>query len=305
MSLIKNYQKPFIKWVGGKTQIIDEIVKIIPTQMENYYEVFLGGGSVLLALLTLQKENKIKIKKNIYAYDLNSSLINVYKHIQNEKTNLFKKINKYKKEYDKIDGIIINRNPKTKKDALSSKESYYYWVRNKFNKMDKNKVEYSAIFIFLNKTGFRGLYREGPNGFNVPYGHYKTTPNIITKDELYKISDLIKDVKFMCSDFNDSLKNVKKGDFVYLDPPYAPEKENSFVSYTKQGFDLENHNKLFDLVEKMNKEKIKFAMSNAKVEIVEDKFPTNEYKILEIIVKRSINSKNPASKTKELIIYNL
>ena len=144
-------QKPFLKWVGGKTQILDTILHKIPKEFDNYHEPFVGGGSVLLAVLSMKERGDIKIKVHIYAYDLNKGLINVYKHIQNEKTNLFKKINKYKKEYDKIDGIIINRNPKTKKDALSSKESYYYWVRNKFNKMDKNKVEYSAIFIFLNK----------------------------------------------------------------------------------------------------------------------------------------------------------
>tara|TARA_B000000477_G_scaffold3642_1_gene3313 strand:- start:4818 stop:5717 length:900 start_codon:yes stop_codon:yes gene_type:complete len=293
-------QKPFLKWVGGKTQIINDIISKIPTEMNNYHELFLGGGSVLLSVLSLQKQNKILIKNKIYAYDINSDLINVYKNIQNNKEELYKIINLYINEYNSITGSIINRKPISIEESQTSKESYYYWIRNKYNKMDKNTIECSALFMFINKTCFRGMYREGPNGYNVPYGHYKETPTIISKTDLDYISDLIKDVEFKHNSFTDSIKNVNEGDFVYLDPPYAPENSKSFVGYNADGFNLETHKLLFNEIKKLKN--IKFVMSNAKVDIVTNSF--KDYNCHEILARRAINSKNPSSTTKEVIINN-
>lgn len=305
------FQKPFLKWVGGKTQIIHYVLDKFPNEINNYHEIFLGGGSVLLALLSLQKQQKKIIRGDIYAYDINGILIDVYKNIQNNRNKLFFYISKYFREYDNINGTTVNRKPTNLKEALSSKESYYYWQRsqfNKFNKFNKKKkteeksIICSGLFIFLNKTCFRGVYREGPNGFNVPYGHYKTTPTCITKKELDYISELIKDVKFIQRDFKESLKNTKEGDFIYLDPPYAPENDNSFVGYTSGGFDLETHKKLFSEITELNNKKIRFALSNVKVNLVMDYF--KDYNYEEIIARRAINSKKPESKTTEVIIYN-
>lgn len=293
-------QKPFLKWVGGKTQIINDIISVIPPKIENYHELFLGGGSVLLAVLSLQKENKLEIKGNIYASDKNPVLINVYKHIQNNKDELYKFIKKYFEEYDKVKGTEINRKPLTIEQAKTSKESYYYYIRDKYNKIDKNTIECSALFIFINKTCFRGMYREGPNGFNVPYGHYKKTPSYVSETDLNNISELIKNVKFEHNSFEDSIKNVKKGDFVYLDPPYAPENKKSFVGYNSDGFNLDTHKLLFNEIKKLVK--IKFVMSNAKVKLVTETF--QNYKSKDIIARRAINSKKPGSTTTEVIIYN-
>ena len=296
----RKLQKPFLKWVGGKTQIINDIITKLPNQMNNYHELFLGGGSVLLAVLSLQKQNKIIIKNKIYAYDINKALINVYKNIQNNKDELYELINLYIKEYDSIKGSVINRKSTSIEEAKTSKESYYYWVRNKYNNIDKNTIECSALFMFINKTCFRGMYREGPNGYNVPYGHYKKTPAIISKKDLNYISDLIKDVEFKNCSFTESIKNVKGGDFVYLDPPYAPEHSKSFVGYVADGFNLETHKMLFDEIKKM--ENIKFVMSNAKVDLVTDNF--KEYNCNNIIARRAINSKKPGATATEVIIYN-
>jgi len=238
-------QKPFLKWVGGKTQIINDIISKLPKQINNYHELFLGGGSVLFAVLSLQKQNKIIIKNKIYAYDININLINMYKNIQNNKDKLYNILKSYFKEYDNISGNIINRNPQTINDAKTSKESYYYWIRKKYNNIDKDSIECSALFIFINKICFRGMYREGPNGFNVPYGHYKKTPSLISETEINYISELIKNVEFKHCNFIDSIKNVKEADFVYLDPPYAPENSKSFVKYVEDGFDLKTHELLF------------------------------------------------------------
>ena len=300
-------QKPPLKWAGGKTQIIDSIINEFPKNINNYHELFLGGGSVLLAVLSLQSQDKLKIKGKIYAYDINPNLINLYINIQNNKDELYDHISKYMKVYDSCDGNIINRKAKTIEEAKSSKESYYYWMRKEFNelrKTDESSVKVSALLLILNKTCFRGIYREGPNGFNVPYGHYKTTPVIIKKENLDKICELIRNVSFQCLDFRESIKKVKKDDFVYLDPPYVPESKTSFVGYTSDGFNLEMHNKLFDGIINLDKANIniKFVMSNANVDFVKERF--KDYKCQEINARRAINSKKPQSVTKELIIGN-
>jgi|TARA_B110000858_G_C17804365_1_gene477072 DNA adenine methylase len=292
-------QKPFLKWVGGKTQIIDNILDKIPNTIENYHELFLGGGSVLFAILSLQKQNKIKINNKIYAYDINKDLINVYKNIQNNKDELWTYITKYITEYHNITGDEINRKAYTYEEALTSKESYYYWIRTKYNNINKNTVECSALFMFLNKTCFRGMYREGPNGYNVPYGHYKKTPTIITEEDLNNINILIKDVIFIQSDFCNSFTNIKSGDFVYLDPPYAPENKTSFVGYVKDGFTLDNHITLFNKIKDLNN--IKFIMSNSNVKLVLDNFA--DFSIETIKARRAINSKKPDSTTTEVLIY--
>ena len=295
-------QKPFMKWLGGKSQIINEIIKKVPKKINNYHEIFLGGGSVLLAVLSLEKAGEIVIKNKVYAYDLNEPLINIYKNIQSNKDELFEYITQYITEYDNITGESVNRSPATVEEAKTSKESYYYWIRSMFNSMDKNTIEYSAVFMFLNTTCFRGVYREGPKGFNVPYGHYKNTPTIITKVELDTISELIKDVEFICGDFRKSMLNIKKGDYVYLDPPYAPETKTSFVKYTKEGFDLECHTALINEIKKIKSKNIKFAMSNSKVTLITENF--DDCNMDDIIARRAINSKNPESVTTEVIIYN-
>ena len=312
-------QKPFLKWVGGKTQILKTIISNIPSEMNNFHDVFLGGGSVLLAVLSLQKTGDININNKIYAYDINRVLINVFKHIQNNKEELYEHICHYINTYDALAvGVcgdmgdkekltnIINRKPKNMEEAMACKENYYYWVRSKFNseKMDKDSVECSAIFMFINKTCFRGMYREGPNGFNVPYGHYKKTPTIITKEDLDYVSDLIQDVEFIHCDFRDAMKNIDNGDFAYFDPPYAPETKKSFVGYIAEGFSLDTHQTLFDNIKKICGDcgGVKFLLSNANVDIVLNNF--KNYNIKNITARRAINCKNPEATTTEVLIYN-
>ena len=292
-------KKPFLKWVGGKTQIIDKIIDKIPKKINNYHELFLGGGSVLLAILSLQKQGKIVIKNKIFAYDINEELINVYKNIQNNKEELYKWLKLYYDEYESIKGNEINRKANNLEEAKTSKESYYYWLRKKYNNIDKNSIECSALFMIINKTCFRGMHRVGPNGFNVPYGNYKKI-NILTEEELNSISDLIKEVEFKTSTFKDSIKKVTKNDFVYLDPPYAPKDPKSFVKYVIDGFDLKMHQLLFDEIKKLDK--VNFLMSNAKVELVTEAF--KNYNCQELVARRAINSKNPSATAKEVLIYN-
>lgn len=295
--------KPFVKWVGGKSQIINDVISLFPKEMNNYHEPFLGGGSVLLALLSYIKAGQITVSGKIYASDLNSNLIAVYKNIQSESDKLIAEVKKLSDDFEKCTGNIVNRKASNIEEALTSQESYYFWIRSMFNALSKEErktVSASAMFLFMNKTCFRGVYREGPKGFNVPFGNYKN-PSILDEKHIKTVSELIKDVIFTNCSFTDSFAKVESGDFVYLDPPYAPENDKSFVSYTSDGFTLDNHKTLFKCCHKID---AKLLMSNAEVPLVKDAFPLPVYKTKIISCRRAINSKKPSSRTNEVLITN-
>ena len=308
---MKSSIKPLLKWVGGKTQIMDKLMEDFPREMNNYHEIFLGGGSVLLTLLSKIKNDEIKVRGNIYAYDLNEPLIYIYKNIQIHHNELYNQLKNIIDEFNsccnETDKEKVNRKPASLTEAKLARENYYYWTRTQYNKLslvNKKTTQGSAMFIFLNKTCFRGVFRVGPNGFNVPYGHYNN-PEIINKPHLDEIHALIKNVVFLASDFSDSLANVESDDFVYLDPPYAPETSTSFVGYTEKGFGINEHTSLFRLVHELTAaDNKKITLSNADVTLVRDNFANSKYTITSMLCKRSINSKNPSAKAKEVIIRN-
>lgn len=302
------FSKPLLKWVGGKTQILDKLLIEFPQQINNYHEIFLGGGSVLLAVLSYVKAGVINITGNICAYDLNEPLIYLYKNIQTNHNELYDEIQKIISEYNECTGTEKNFEPQTIMEAKQSKENYYYWIRiayNKLTKLEKQSIIGSAMFLFINKTCWRGVFRESKRKFefNVPYGNY-VNPEIINKEHLDEVHTLVQGVIFECCDFAIALNKNQAGDFIYLDPPYAPEKEKSFVSYTKDGFEIKQHNKLFELCNKLCDENKKMMMSNADVNLVRHHFSIDKFNINAIVCKRHINSKNPESKAKEVIIKN-
>ena len=273
--------KPFLKWVGGKTQIIDKIV--IPDCID-YHEPFLGGGSILLAALSSGK-----ITGTVYASDINPHLINLYVDIQ---TNPYEFIKNISILVDKFKSLP--NTPGGKLEDCDTQESYFYWVRKQFNSKTT-----SAMFLFLNKTCFRGVYREGPNGFNVPFGHNKN-PEIFNEEHILQVSNLIKQVVFTSCSFVESLKRVKLGDFVYLDPPYAPVNITSFVGYTSKGFSGKDHEQLFEECKKLQS---KWTMSNAHVPLIIENF--KDYPMTVISCRRTINSKNPESRVNEVLIQSI
>ena len=290
--------KPFMKWVGGKTQIINQVMELFPNEINNYHDPFLGGGSVLLAVLSLKK-----ISGKIYASDMNRHLIQLYKHIQSTPDGLIEEVKKLSDVFATCKGSIVNRKPSTIEEAMTSPESYYYWIRSQFNtNSTEHTIHSSAMLLFLNKTCFRGVYREGPNGFNVPFGHYNN-PTILDSDHIKSVSVLIKDVIFTHCSFSESLQKIAPGDFVYLDPPYAPENDTSFVSYTSDGFNLDNHTLLFKYCQDMTSKQVKMVMSNAHVKLVTDAFPP-PYTTKIISCRRAIHSKEPDARTNEVLITN-
>lgn len=295
---------PILKWIGGKTQILDKILPYFPKEMNNYHETFLGGGSVLLMLLSHIKTGSIKVKGKIYAYDINEPLISLYKNIQSNYIELYNTVKTYIDELGQSpqeSPVPVNRDPNTIEEAKSSRETYYYWIRKQYNQLNdtaKNSIMGSSMFIFLNKTCFRGLFRVGPNGYNVPYGHYKN-PSIVTLEHLTAVHHLIKEVEFICADFEKSLVTVAQGDFVYLDPPYVQETQKSFVKYTENGFSLDHHVKLFEMLHKLP---CHFLLSNSSVDLVYQSFTDTRFKIDTITCRRAINSKDPSAKTNEVLI---
>ena len=304
-----NLISPILKWAGGKTQIIKEVTDKFPLEFNNYYESFIGGGSVFLELLKLIEVNKIKVNGNIYLNDLNSDLINLYSIIKEDTSILFSNIdglvNNYNKaemvEYEPRHKYNINLEESIEEYIKKSKSDVYYYYRDLYNTTDDSNLK-SALFLFLNKTCYRGLFREGPNGFNVPFGNY-VSPTIYNKDEILELHKLFNkyDVKFENLDFEKFSENIKKDDFVYFDPPYYPLKKTSFTSYKDDSFH-DKHEVLFKLCNKLNDDEIKFVHSNSYCKFNLDKY--KNYNIEKINCKRRINSKKPEDKDFEVIINN-
>jgi len=294
--------KPFLKWVGGKTQILEEVLSHFPAEIGTYHEPFLGGGSVLLGLLSKIQAGEITLNGAVKASDANPVLIALYKHVQGNCAALVAALKELVAAYGRCTGTVVIRAPKTLEEAVTSQESFYYWTRGRFNAMqgdEKLGIPGAAAFLFLNKTCFRGLYREGPNGFNVPFGHY-ANPSVYDETELIEVSDLIQGVEFACQDVQASLLGVGRDDFIYLDPPYAPETATSFVGYTEDGFALDMHQALFARLKNLSL--TKFLLSNAHVPLVTEAFAGYQKKVVE--ARRAINSKKPGSRTKEVLIWN-
>lgn len=297
--------KPLLKWVGGKTQILEEVLARFPARITAYHEPFLGGGSVLLGLLSYRAAGRITVTGPIYASDANPNLIHLYRTVQTAPTELLQAVRSLTNEFAKATGTTVQRSPTTLEEALTSPESYYFWVRKRFNALhgpERATPAAAAMFLFLNKTCFRGLYREGPKGFNVPYGNYKQ-PGIMDETHLRAVSDLLQGVVFTVQPFQASLAAVTSpNDFVYLDPPYAPETGTSFVGYTADGFSLDAHTTLFNRCKELCAAGTRILMSNANVSLVRQAFPEPAFQTELVTCRRAINSKKPDAKTTEVLI---
>ena len=291
MNIKNNKLKPFLKWAGSKKQIIDIITSKIPTKINTYYEPFVGGGSVPLALLTEMIRGEREIKKMIIS-DKNEVLINAYNCVKKYPRKLISYLKRLDKEYQS-------------KRSMNGKEKLFYEMRDKYNNESKkiSNCMRAALFIFLNKTCFRGLYREGPNGFNVGFGNYKN-PTIYDEEQLLLISRCLKkyQVLFKHRPYNTLLDTVKRGDFVYLDPPYYPINDTSFVKYQKNSFTLDDHEELHKFCNQLNKNEVKFLMSNSYTKYNVRMY--KKYKRRRILCKRKIHSKIPQSTEYELLISN-
>lgn len=271
--------KPFVKWAGGKRQIVDKLLMYAPDEFNTYYEPFVGGGALLFELSP----------KKAVINDSNKELINVYNVLRNEEK--FKKMCSILNTYEK-----------------NNSEEFYYELRNK----DRNKSSFDRLSdykragrtIYLNKACFNGLYRvNSKNEFNVPFGK-KTKVNTYDIGNLITVSNYLtmNDIKILNVDFEDSVKDAQKGDFIYFDPPYDSET-SIFNSYTEDGFDKEEQRRLAKVYKELSNKGCYVMLSNNNTTLIKELYKDFNIHIIE--AKRSINSNGKKrGKVEEVIITN-
>jgi len=269
---------PFVKWAGGKRQLLLQIKERMPEKYNNYYEPFVGGGAVIFELLPA----------NALINDINKALINAYRQICNAPETFLKAVNKLDEE------------------MWEDGKKYYYSLREQYNdKLMRAEydVELAALFVFINKHCFNGLYRVNGKGlFNVPYNNTR----IVSVDEnaIMEISKYLQGVMIMDGDFEVACKEAKKGDFVFIDSPYAPLNPASFESYTKEGFDIESHQRLANLFDELTDRGCYCMLTNHNTELINELYGDKGYKMDVVSVKRMINSDASNRVGEEIIICN-
>ena len=276
--------KPFIKWVGGKGQLLSEINKLYPVELgkniNKYAEIFVGGGAVLFDILSKYKLDEV------YISDKNLELINTYKSIRDDVGILIKLLKEMEEQYTSLN----NENRKL----------YYYEKRREYNNLkiniEENNIEKAVLFIFLNKTCFNGLYRVNKKGeFNVPIGTYKK-PKICDEENLKNVSMALKKVKIVYADYRESEEFIDNKTFVYIDPPYRPLNiTSSFTSYTENDFSDKEQIELAEYINVLNKKGAKIVISNSdpKNNDIDDNFFDKLYKnynINRVKATRMLNS---------------
>ena len=290
--------KPFVKWVGGKSQLIDELEKTMPTSDEKiltkYCEPMVGGGALFFNILS-----KFDFEE-LYISDINSELINAYQVIKNNIDNLIERLHEIQMVFLPMDD--------------NGRKYQYYSIRDKFNSIalcEETAVEKASYCIFLNKTCFNGLYRVNRKGqFNVPMGAYKN-PTICDEENLRNIHKALQNVTIVCGDYSLSKQFIDEHTFVYIDPPYRPISETSdFTSYNIDTFDDNEQIRLAKFIDEINTTGAKIVLSNSDPKNVnpEDGFFDelySSYQIKRVSASRMINSKaDNRGKINELIICN-
>jgi len=298
--------KPFLKWAGGKTQLLDELYRRLPFsllqsgEIKRYVEPFVGGGALFFFL-----KRKFKIEE-AFLMDINKELIIGYKVIQRNVNELITELSKMEQMYIKL--------------PEEGRKNFYYRIRDEYNRQ-KERFDYSAYnfdwvkraayLIFLNKTCYNGLYRLNKKGeFNVPFGRYKN-PVICDAENLIEVHKALTDVEIICADFEESKKYIDQNTLVYLDPPYRPLNNTSnFTSYNEEGFDDYDQIRLANFFREMHNVGAFLMLSNSdpKNENPDDDFFEILYKgfvIERVKAKRCINSNaDKRGDIKELIIRN-
>ncbi len=290
--------KPFVKWAGGKAQILNDIRACYPTQLgkkiTKYAEPFVGGGAVLFDVLS-----RFDLEE-IYISDINSELIKTYISIRDNLKELLTALNIFEQDYLPLD--------------TDKRKEYYYAKRDRFNvlkKSNENDAELASLFIFLNRTCFNGLYRvNSKGGFNVPMGSYKN-PTICDEENLREVSKKLQGVKIVCGDYKDSADFIDSKTFVYFDPPYRPLSEtSSFTAYSQDGFGDREQMELAKYIDDMSAKGAFIVASNSDPKNTDknDDFFDRLYakhKILRIDATRMINSMaDGRGKISELLIVN-
>lgn len=290
--------KPFLKWAGGKTQLINEIERALPSKVINskftYLEPFVGSGAILFWML-----NNFPNMEKAVINDINSDLINTYKTIASKPKELISILHILQNEYHALE----------LKDT--EKKEYYYEKRELYNTRNTEKSTQAALFIFLNRTCFNGLYRVNKsNGYNVPMGSYKK-PTICDNDNIFAVSKALQKVEILCGDYQNTVNFANDNSVFYFDPPYKPLNEtSSFNSYAKDEFNDFEQIRLRDFCSKLDTMGHQWILSNSDVKgkDMNDNFFDDlysEFTINRVDAKRSINANaDKRGKLTELLITN-
>lgn len=269
---------PFVKWAGGKRQLIPQIRERMPEQFNNYYEPFVGGGAVIFELLP----------ENAVINDINKALINAYQMICRHPQEFLQEINRLDAE------------------MWEDGKEYYYSLREHYNDKlmkDEFDVELAALFVFINKHCFNGLYRVNGKGlFNVPYNNSRRSS--VDERSIMEISEYLRNVTIISGDFEAACEGAGAGDFVFIDSPYAPLNPTSFESYTKEGFDIESHRRLANLFDELTARGCYCMLTNHNTELINELYGNKGYTIDVVSVKRLINSDASNRVGEEVIICN-
>lgn len=278
---------PFVKWAGGKTQLLNKIHQFIPINFKRYFEPFLGGAALFFYL----DSNRNQRHFDAFLTDINAELINAYLVVKTDIEPLIRVLVSYQKEFKKARSV------------------FYYDIRDNVEKYVTNRIEQAARFIFLNKTCYNGLYRVNSHGiFNVPIGRYNN-PLICDSLNLRNVSLALQRSRATieaCDYKNILLENAQEGDFIYLDPPYNPTSSTAnFTSYTNTGFNSEDQQELAKIFRILTDRKCLVLLSNSDTPEIRKLYTNSDYMIKEVEVLRSINS-NASRRIghKELLILN-
>lgn len=284
--MAKIYARPFLKWAGGKSQLLPQFASFLPLNFNKYIEPFLGGGALFFYLFSHHK-----IKEAILL-DSNQELIDCYRAIKSDFRDLIRYLGQHKKKHDDL------------------VEEYYYRVRNRIrNNLETwrslSVAEKAAVTIYLNKTCYNGLYRVNrKNQFNVPVGRYKN-PEIYDSANLQAVGEALKAARVIkAGDFAESLQYTEENDFVYLDPPYQPlSKTSSFTGYTKSGFDENEQRRLAEVYRGLDKKGCKVMLSNSETRLIEQLY--QDYRIEKVSAGRAISCQGSGrGKISEFVILN-
>ena len=269
---------PFVKWAGGKRQLLSKIQERIPENYNHYFEPFVGGGAVFFGT----QPSKALIN------DINKALINTYQRICDSPKEFLSEVNKIDSE------------------MWEDGKQYYYTIREHYNdKLMKSEydVELAALFVFINKHCFNGLYRVNGKGlFNVPYNNSRRVS--VNGDSIIEISKYLQGITIIDGDFEDACRDARKGDFVFLDSPYAPLNPTSFESYTKEGFDIESHKRVAKLFDELTARGCYCMLTNHNTDLINELYGNKGYKIDVVSVRRMINSDASNRVGEEVIICN-
>ena len=285
--------KPFVKWVGGKTQLIDQLEALLPADFDKwenvtYIEPFVGGGAMLFYML--QTHSNIK---SAIINDINPDLTTCYKVVRDFPHELVESLKEIQKEYYSF-------------QSEESRKNYYLVMRDEFNTKQLNPIRNTTLFFFLNRTCFNGLYRVNKSGlFNVPFGRYET-PTICDANTIYADSELLKKVVILTGDYQETLSHAEGKTFFYFDPPYRPLNNiRSFNDYTKETFNDLAQRRLKEFCDKVEAAGYKFMLSNSDCA---DMFFDDlylQYVIDRVWASRSVNANaSKRGKLTEILVHN-